>query len=222
MDLLGNSLEFFFNYCDRRFTLKTVVVLGFEIIKRIQTIHNKGFIIHRDIKPENFLMGRGKDRHKVFMIDFGLAKQYMNPYTGKHITCSGGHYLTGTARYASINAHKGLDQSRRDDLISVGYVLLYFLVGSLPWQGFQTIANSNEERYKLIMDMKINISIDSLCYGLPDEFHQYFEHVYSLGFDDAPDYLYLLRLFRELFKNMQSEHSPTFLDWEELGFTEGI
>lgn len=111
MDLLGRSLEDLFNYCDRKFTLKTVLVIAYELVCRIETIHNFGKLIHRDIKPENFLMGRGRDRHTVYIIDFGLAKLFQNPRTGKHIPKKEGYSLTGTARYASANAHKGLGKT---------------------------------------------------------------------------------------------------------------
>lgn len=107
MDLLGRSLEDLFNYCNRKFSLKTVLVLAYELMCRIETIHNKGKIVHRDIKPENFLMGRGRDRHTVYIIDFGLAKLFQNPRTGKHLPRKQGYSLTGTARYASVNAHLG-------------------------------------------------------------------------------------------------------------------
>lgn len=108
MDLLGRSLEDLFNFCGRKFSLKTVAVIACELICRIETIHNLGKLVHRDIKPDNFLMGRGRDRHTVFIIDFGLAKLFQNPRNGKHIPMKEGYSLTGTARYASINAHLGL------------------------------------------------------------------------------------------------------------------
>jgi serine/threonine protein kinase len=107
MDLLDQSLEDLFNYCGRRFSLKTVLLLAYEMVSRIETVHTHGKLIHRDIKPENFLIGRNRDRHTVYIIDFGLAKHYCNPATGRHIPCKEGNSLTGTARYASINAHKG-------------------------------------------------------------------------------------------------------------------
>eukprot|EP01036_Dinobryon_divergens_P027346 gene27346-36110_t len=168
MDLLGNSLEDLFNYCKRKFSLKTVLVLAFELVCRIETIQVKGYLIHRDIKPENFLVGKGRERHTVYIIDFGLAKYFKNPRTGKHIPKKDGNSLTGTARYASINSHMGKEQSRRDDLMSVGYVLMYFLRGQLPWQGLK--AETNNEKYKLILEKKMTTTTEELCNGFPDLF----------------------------------------------------
>ena len=101
------------------------------MLRRVEFIHSKR-IIHRDIKPDNFTLGRGKNSYKVYIIDFGLAKKYMNS-SGDHIAYREGKGLTGTARYASINTHLGVEQSRRDDLECLGYVFVYFLKGLLPW-----------------------------------------------------------------------------------------
>lgn len=168
MDLLGKSLEDLFNYCGRRFSLKTTLVIAYELLSRIETVHNKSKVIHRDIKPENFLMGRGRDRHTVYIIDFGLSKLYCNPRTNQHIKLQQGYSLTGTARYASINAHLGIELSRRDDLISIGYLLVYFMKGSLPWQGLH--GDGNEEKYRKILEKKQSTSLPQLCEGLPSKY----------------------------------------------------
>eukprot|EP01038_Epipyxis_sp_PR26KG_P007126 gene7126-9725_t len=212
MDLLGKSLEDLFNYCGRAFSMKTVLMIAHNIICRIEVVHAKG-LLHRDIKPENFLVGRKQNRHTVYLIDFGLAKYYRNPRTAKHITCHSGHELTGTARYASINAHKGFNQCRKDDLESIGYILIYFLRGSLPWQGLK--ATSNQDKYKLIEEKKCNTSVAELCEGLPSEFKNYFDHINMLGFEDTPDYIYLKGLFRELFVRSNFTYDRNILyDWE--------
>jgi serine/threonine protein kinase len=122
-------------------------------------------MIHRDVKPDNFLMGRDKKKHIVYVVDFGLAKKYKDTKTGEHIPYKDGKSLTGTARYASIYTHLGIEQSRRDDLESLGYVILYLLKGDLPWQGIK--AKNKKDKYEKIMHKKINTSIDQLYKGHP-------------------------------------------------------
>ena len=136
MDLLGPSLEDLFNFCSRRFTMKTVLMLADQMISRIEYVHTQN-LIHRDIKPENFLMGTGQQWKELFLIDFGLAKKYRDNRTGEHITHRSGKSFIGTPFCASISAHLGMEQSRRDDMESLGYVLMYFNRTSLPWQGLK-------------------------------------------------------------------------------------
>lgn len=146
MDLLGPSIEDLFVMCNKKFSLKTTLMLADQFVnpiliqlQRIEWLHSKDYI-HRDIKPQNFLMGLSKKSHIVHLIDFGLSKKYRDPKTHQHIPYKQNKNLTGTARYASINAHLGIQQSRRDDLESIGYVLVYLVQGYLPWQGVRVFS----------------------------------------------------------------------------------
>jgi len=212
MDLLGPSLEDLFNYCGRKFSLKTVLMLADQLISRIEYVHSKSFL-HRDIKPDNFLIGLGKKCNIVHIIDFGLAKRYRDPRTHQHIPYKENKSLTGTARYASINTHIGIEQCRRDDLASIGYVLMYFNRGSLPWQGLA--ANTKKQKYARIMEKKMTTPVETLCKGFPDEFRTYFDYVHGLRFEDKPDYAYLKRLFKDLFFRMGFQVDGVF-DWTVL------
>ena len=146
IDLLGPSLEDMFLFCNRRFTIKTVLLLADQMLTRIEHLHRHNYI-HRDIKPDNFLLGQGKQSHVVYCIDLGLCKRYIN-HNHFHIPYKEGKNLAGTARYVSINTHNGYEQSRRDDIESIGYVLLYFLRGGLPWQNVK--AANKKEKYDQI------------------------------------------------------------------------
>ncbi|XP_029654342.1 casein kinase I-like [Octopus sinensis] len=207
IDLLGPSIEELFNFCHRRFNLKTVLMLADQMLERLEYVHSRCFI-HRDIKPDNFLMGPGRYSDRLYLIDFGLAKKYKSATSGIHIPYRDDKSLTGTARYASINAHMGIEQSRRDDLESMGYVLMYMIRGNLPWQGLQ--APTKKEKYERISEKKRSTSIESLCHGFPDEFALYLNYCRSLLFEKRPDYNYLRQLFQNLLRRMGFYHDFSY------------
>jgi serine/threonine protein kinase len=169
MELCGKSINDLHKQCKFKFSLKTVCMLAVQFLERIQMLHENHYL-HRDIKPDNFIMGgSAQTSHLVHMIDFGLAKAYIDKKTCQHILPSGNKPMTGTARYASVNAHLGKEQSRRDDLEAIGYMLVYLLKGSLPWQNQPTQGNKSE-KYKAIKEKKIAILPEQLCRGIPEEF----------------------------------------------------
>ena len=184
MELLDKSLEDLFSKL-KHFSLKTTCMLAVQMLTVLEFIHTR-HIIHRDIKPDNFVMGLKKNSQTLYLLDFGLAKKYRSSTTLIQYPMINKKKLTGTARYASINALRGLEQSRRDDLEAVGYVLMYLLRGSLPWQGLQ--AKNKEERYKKIMQKKIETNSYDLCYGFPSEFERYVEYCKGLEYTEEPRY----------------------------------
>ena len=210
-ELLGHSLEELFNLNGRKFTLKTVCSIGIEMIKRIKFVHSK-FHIHRDIKPDNFMTGREKEDNKIYIIDFGLAKKYYSVSKAQHIKFCTGKHLIGTARYCGRNAHRGYEQGRRDDIESIGYVLMYFLLGVLPWQGLKV--KKGEDQFEKIAQKKYMTSFEELTYGQPEEFLLYFKHCDNLNFEGQPNYLYLIVLFQNVINKYCRDCYYDF-DWKK-------
>nr|XP_054387340.1 casein kinase I-like isoform X2 [Pongo abelii] len=190
--------------------MKTVLILADQMISRIEHVHTKNFI-HRAIKPDNFLMGIGRHCSKLFRIDFGLAKKYRDNRTRQHIPYTEDKNLTGAALYASINAHLSIEQSRRDDMESLGYVLMYFNRTSLPWQGLK--AATEKQKYEKISEKKMSTPV--LCKGFAAEFAIYLNYCRGLHFEKAPDYMYLRQLFCILFRTLSHQYDYT-LDWTML------
>ncbi|KAJ9660234.1 Palmitoylated plasma membrane-bound casein kinase [Coniosporium apollinis] len=219
IDLLGPSLEDLFDHCNRRFSIKTVVMVAKQMLSRVQTIHEKN-LIYRDIKPDNFLIGRpgSKSANVIHVVDFGMAKQYRDPKTKQHIPYRERKSLSGTARYMSINTHLGREQSRRDDLEALGHVFMYFLRGGLPWQGLK--AATNKQKYEKIGEKKQTTAIKDLCDGYPEEFNKYLSYVRNLGFEDQPDYDYLRELFTQALKSTGEVEDGEY-DWMKLNNGKG-
>lgn len=198
MNLVGPSLEALFNKCNRKFSLQTVLQLAEQMLSRIDVLHSKK-IVHRDLKPDNFAMGLNADSSVVHCLDFGLSSLYRDKDTDKHYGFAVGSKFRGTVRYASINGHMGIRQSRRDDLESLGYIFVYFLKGSLPWQGL-SIPDERTKRRK-VLELKQNTSVEELCTGLPSPFVTYLNYVRGLGYDEDPNMPFLRGLFTALYKS---------------------
>ena len=211
MELMGKSLEDIFeSLVVKKMTVRCVCNIGYQMMEIMEYIHKK-HIIHRDIKPDNFVIGRGEKKKYIYILDFGLAKKYRSSRTLEHYPIVKNKNLIGTARYASINALNGLTQSRRDDLEAIGYVLMYFLRGRLPWQGIPV--KNKEERYRKIMEKKIATSAEELCKGFPIEFTNYINYTRNLQYEQDPDYGFLKNLFVNVL-NRDNFVVDCYYDWD--------
>jgi len=209
MELLGRNLETIFNYCNRKFSLKTVLLLLDQMVRALERLHTKSYV-HRDIKPENFVIGVGKKEGMVNLIDFGLSRRFRDKISGLHTPYRVQKSFIGTVRYASINAHFGVEQSRKDDLESLGHVMLYFLKGSLPWQNIKE--ENKAKKYEEIMKKKISTPLNVLCKDLPEEFQQYMTYCRGMKFNQRPDYRYIIRIFKQLALKQGIEYNSIY-DW---------
>ena len=210
MQLLGKSLENMFTFCNKKFSVRCVCNLGYQMVEILKYVHDK-HIIHQDIKPDNFVTSY-EDKKSIYLLDFGLARKYRSSTTLKHYPKLEKKKLTGTARYASIHALNGTTQSRRDDLESVGYVLMYFLRGNLPWQGL--VVKNKNDKYAAIKEKKISTTANELCKGFPKEFEEYVNYTRNLDYEDEPDYNYLKNLFLNVLKSIGYKFDY-YCDWSE-------
>lgn len=213
MDLLGPSLEECFNRCNRRFSLKTVLQIADQLLERMETLHDR-YLIHRDIKPDNFVVGVRENAGLIYCVDFGLSTSYVNHIhrDRTHIKYRDGKSLMGTPRYASVNNHLGVRLSRRDDLESIGYVLIYFLKGSLPWQGLKE--KEKKKKYRLILEKKQQVSIAQLCKDCPTQFAEFLSYTRTLPYEGKPDIPFLRGLFSDLYEAQGYNQTPYTWEWE--------
>jgi serine/threonine protein kinase len=211
MEHLGPSLEVLFRRCGRQFSLKTVLMIADQMFRIIQWVHQCG-IIHRDIKPHNWVIGRGEFRNKLYLIDFGVSATYLDHRTHEHRDYSRHNGLVGTAQYVSINTHLGDQQSRRDDLESIMYMLIRFLQGKLPWSEFKD--RDPETRNERITQAKIHTTPESLCTGLPNAFRSLLDEIRRLGYEVTPKYSWMRSLMRRLFLDHGFVYDSVF-DWDD-------
>ena len=195
-DLLGpNIQDIMDNIEGKKFTMKSTLILTEQMLKRLRDLHEKG-IIHRDIKPENFVIGKGKNEKLIYMIDFGLSRHYLIEKTQQHIPMKSDRAIVGTLRYISMNCHEGLEVSRRDDLESLAYMMIHFVIGELPWMGIK--AKSLGEKYKRVYEKKQETVPDEICKILPDEMKNFLQHILGLEFEEKPNYDFLEGLIKSL------------------------
>ena len=192
--LLGKSLYHLYLDNNRHFEIKDICLIGIQIIDRLEWIHSKN-VIHRDIKPDNFLIGEN-DPNLLYLIDFGLSTKYRSSASGKHVKFGFTGKLTGTTKYSSANTIRGGEQSRKDDLESVAYMIIFFMKGDLPWEHIKS--NNEINKYYKIYMMKKNLPVQQLCKGLPIQIYNFLKYVKGLTFEEQPDYNYLRSLFKAL------------------------
>lgn len=190
IEKFDNNLEELLTRCHRRFSMKTVLLLADQMISRVEIMHKRGYV-HKDLKPENFMI-RGQ---VLYLIDFGTVKRYRDA-SWRHIPATRDAPFVGSTRFSSIRSLRNYESSRRDDMEAIGYILMYFLRGSLPWIGI--VGRHFQDQADKIATMKEKVTPLTLCRGVPSEFMRYFEKVMRLNHEEEPDYAGYRKMFREL------------------------
>lgn len=190
-------------------SVPTVTHLAYQMLIALSSLH-KLRIVHRDLKPDNYCWGTLEDPNTIKLLDFGLSKQYKS--CGKHIPMRFDKDLTGTARYVSINTHKGLEQSRRDDLEALSYVITYlFKGGKLPWIGIHV--SDRNLHFKKILEKKMTVDLYMLCDNCPTEMVDFITYCRNLQFDQDPSYTYLVNLLENISYERSFSLLEVQLDW---------
>jgi len=211
MSLLGDNLAHLHRQCGSKFSLKTILLLALQILKRIEALHSHG-MLHRDLKPENLVIGASKsDETMIYLIDFGLSTPYLDAQN-KHVAFNKKGKVSGTLYYLSVFGHLGIQASRRDDLISFGYLLIHLFKGGLPWID---LPGDLHEKVKKMYQMKSTMSYETLCDGLPKEFCEYFRYVLNMPFFQNPNYSFMEDLFKKMLEEIGAKEDG-FFDWMKV------
>ena len=187
-EALGKSLQELLTKCGGSFSLKTVIMAGLQILNRMEFLHQHHYI-HRDIKPSNFLIGAAGKKNTIYIVDFGLSKEYCDKH-GNHVEFVKHKSYVGTIRYMSVNCHKGVETSRRDDMFSYAYMLFFLYYGNLPWQGVND--TDKKKRLKAIGALKADFNKTPEKYfknpTVPTSFSRILEYIYKMKFKQKIDY----------------------------------
>ena len=209
--LLGNSVENIFIKRKLKCNIIDVCLIGIQIIDRLEWIHSKN-IIYRDIKPENFLLGIN-DPNVIYIIDFGLCKQYRSSKTGKHILPKISTKFNGNFKFSSSNAIKGKESSRRDDIISLGYMLIYLIKKELPWDYTFKENKIISSKYLELIHLKDTNACGTLFNGLPYELKEFLLYAENLKFEEGPNYSYLRSILNKIIDNNKYSYKIYHFSW---------
>lgn len=192
MDLLGNTIEQYYNENKVTGITNQIKWIGVKLVECVKEIHECG-ILHRDIKPDNFLLSI--DETTIKLVDFGLSKPFLDKQ-GRHKPLDTNMAITGTLRYMSTHVHEGIQPSRRDDLISIVYTLIYLLKGKLPWQGI--VSNTRDDKIVAIYRIKKTTTHETLCKDTSSKLVEFLDYVYSLDYEEEPNYEYITFLLKTI------------------------
>ena len=207
MEPLGPSLSDLMQFCGGRLSIKTMLMVGKQLLKRLQDLHAQN-IVHLDIKPQNTVIGLNDRTSEINLIDFGISEYYRNRKTGCHLIQKEGHYLKGTVRYASRNSHYYLRLSRRDDLESLAYMLIHLSRdGGLPWN-----PTDGED---VVLEQKESIHEVDLCEGLPMEMAIFLKYIKSLDYSQEPDYDFLHSQLDQAAFKLGIQLNDSMYDWTQ-------
>jgi casein kinase 1/casein kinase 1 epsilon len=220
LEVLGPDLETLFQKCGRKFSLSTTTLIALRMLELLEYVHSFSYS-YIDVKPENFLFGRGVNNRRLYLVDFGLTKKFIDE-EGNHIPFNENNkWVIGTINYVSVYNHYGIESSRRDDLIALGYLLARFLKGTLPWEDHKPPASYSPRAKKINVELellrrKLREIYEKVFFAdLPEEYIKFMDYGEELGYGNAPDYAYLKTLFCSLLKREKIQENDPF-DWDHL------